>query len=61
MVSELEEYLVRHVEAGTVPGAVALRGGRDPLRRSSVLPPETGDGRGLFHPGRKLAFVEVVD
>ena len=30
MVSELERFLVRHVEAGTVPGAVALRGGRDP-------------------------------
>ena len=30
MVSELEEFLVRHIEAGTVPGAVALRGGRDP-------------------------------
>jgi CubicO group peptidase (beta-lactamase class C family) len=28
--SELERFLVRHVEAGTVPGAVALRGGRDP-------------------------------
>ena len=30
MVSELERFLVRHVEAGTVPGAVALLGGRDP-------------------------------
>jgi CubicO group peptidase (beta-lactamase class C family) len=30
MVSELERFLVRPVEAGTVPGAVALRGGRDP-------------------------------
>jgi CubicO group peptidase (beta-lactamase class C family) len=30
MVSELERFLVRRVEAGTVPGAVALRGGRDP-------------------------------
>ena len=30
MVSELEGFLVRHIEAGTVPGAVALRGGRDP-------------------------------
>jgi CubicO group peptidase (beta-lactamase class C family) len=30
MTSELERFLVRHVEAGTVPGAVALRGGRDP-------------------------------
>ena len=30
MASELEAFLVRHVEAGTVPGAVALRGGRDP-------------------------------
>ena len=29
MASELEALLVRHVEAGTVPGAVALRGGRD--------------------------------
>jgi CubicO group peptidase (beta-lactamase class C family) len=28
--SELEALLVRHVEAGTVPGAVALRGARDP-------------------------------
>jgi CubicO group peptidase (beta-lactamase class C family) len=28
--SELEAFLVRHLEAGTVPGAVALRGGRDP-------------------------------
>jgi CubicO group peptidase (beta-lactamase class C family) len=30
MVSELEALLTRHVETGTVPGAVALRGGRDP-------------------------------
>ena len=30
MASELERFLVRHVEAGTVPGAVALLGGRDP-------------------------------
>jgi CubicO group peptidase (beta-lactamase class C family) len=30
VVSELEAFLVRHIEAGTVPGAVALRGGRDP-------------------------------
>ena len=30
MASELEALLVRHVRAGTVPGAVALRGGRDP-------------------------------
>lgn len=30
MASELEAFLVRRVEAGTVPGAVALRGGRDP-------------------------------
>jgi CubicO group peptidase (beta-lactamase class C family) len=30
MTSELEALLVRHVRAGTVPGAVALRGGRDP-------------------------------
>ena len=30
VVSELERFLVRHVEAGTVPGAVALRGGHDP-------------------------------
>jgi CubicO group peptidase (beta-lactamase class C family) len=30
MVSELEQFLVRHVEAGTVPGAVALLGGGDP-------------------------------
>ena len=30
MASELERFLVRHVEAGTVPGAVAVRGGRDP-------------------------------
>jgi CubicO group peptidase (beta-lactamase class C family) len=29
MGSELERFLARHVEAGTVPGAVALRGGRD--------------------------------
>ena len=29
MVSELEAFLERHVEAGTAPGAVALRGGRD--------------------------------
>ena len=29
MVSKLEAFLVRHVEAGTVPGAVALRGGSD--------------------------------
>jgi CubicO group peptidase (beta-lactamase class C family) len=30
VASELEAFLVRHIEAGTVPGAVALRGGRDP-------------------------------
>jgi CubicO group peptidase (beta-lactamase class C family) len=30
VVTELEGLLARHVEAGTVPGAVALRGGRDP-------------------------------
>jgi CubicO group peptidase (beta-lactamase class C family) len=30
VVSELEGFLVRHFEAGTVPGAVVLRGGRDP-------------------------------
>jgi CubicO group peptidase (beta-lactamase class C family) len=30
MVSELEAFLVRHIEAGAVPGAVALLGGRDP-------------------------------
>ena len=30
MVSELERFLVRHVEAGTVPGGVALRGGHNP-------------------------------
>jgi CubicO group peptidase (beta-lactamase class C family) len=30
MVSELEAFAVRHVDAGTVPGVVALRGGRDP-------------------------------
>jgi CubicO group peptidase (beta-lactamase class C family) len=30
MVSQLEAFLVRHVEAGTVPGAVALLGGGDP-------------------------------
>ena len=30
MASELERFLVRHVEADTVPGAVALRGGREP-------------------------------
>src|ERR1700716_796201 len=30
VVSDLEGFLVRHVEADTVPGAVALRGGRDP-------------------------------
>ncbi|HEV8699541.1 MAG TPA: serine hydrolase domain-containing protein, partial [Candidatus Limnocylindrales bacterium] len=30
MATELEAFLVRHIEAGTVPGAVALRGGRDP-------------------------------
>jgi CubicO group peptidase (beta-lactamase class C family) len=30
VVTELEAFLDRHVEAGTVPGAVALRGGRDP-------------------------------
>jgi CubicO group peptidase (beta-lactamase class C family) len=29
-VSELEGFLLRHVQAGTVPGAVALRGGHDP-------------------------------
>jgi CubicO group peptidase (beta-lactamase class C family) len=30
MASVLERFLVRHVETGTVPGAVALVGGRDP-------------------------------
>jgi len=30
MGSQLEGFLLRHIEAGTVPGAVALRGGRDP-------------------------------
>jgi CubicO group peptidase (beta-lactamase class C family) len=30
VASELEAFLARHVEAGTVPGAVALLGGRDP-------------------------------
>ena len=30
MVSELGAFLVRHVEAGTVPGVVAVLGGRDP-------------------------------
>lgn len=30
VATELETFLTRHVEAGTVPGAVALRGGRDP-------------------------------
>ena len=30
MVSELEGFLIRYVEAGTVPGAVGLLGGRDP-------------------------------
>jgi CubicO group peptidase (beta-lactamase class C family) len=30
VASELEGFLVRHIEAGTVPGAVALRGGADP-------------------------------
>src|SRR5678815_201678 len=30
MASELERFLARYVEAGTVPGAVALLGGRDP-------------------------------
>jgi CubicO group peptidase (beta-lactamase class C family) len=28
--SDLEAFLVRHLEAGTVPGAVGLLGGRDP-------------------------------
>ena len=30
MASELEGFLIRYVEAGTVPGAVGLLGGRDP-------------------------------
>src|SRR5258707_10614455 len=30
MASELQAFLARHIEAGTVTGAVALRGGRDP-------------------------------
>jgi CubicO group peptidase (beta-lactamase class C family) len=30
VASDLEAFLARHIEAGTVPGAVALRGGRDP-------------------------------
>jgi CubicO group peptidase (beta-lactamase class C family) len=30
VVSDLEGFLLRHVQAGTVPGAVALLGGRDP-------------------------------
>ena len=34
--------------------------GCGPLQGLSFLHPETGDGRGLLHPRRQLAFVEVV-
>jgi CubicO group peptidase (beta-lactamase class C family) len=43
VVSELEGFLVRHVEAGTVPGAVALRGGRDPEVVAAGLASVHGD------------------
>ena len=43
MASELERFLVRHVKAGTVPGAVALRGGRDPELVAAGLASVGGD------------------
>ena len=43
MVSQLEAFLVRHVEAGTVPGAVALRGRRDPELVAEGLSSVDGD------------------
>jgi CubicO group peptidase (beta-lactamase class C family) len=43
VVSELEGFLVRHVEAGTVPGAVALRGGRDPELAAAGVASLDGD------------------
>ena len=42
-------------QVGNVDGRDGDRG----RRRSSF--PETGEGRGLFHPRRELAFVDVVD
>jgi len=53
MVSELERFLVRHVEAGTVPGAVALRGGRD----HEVVAAGVGSTDGL--PMRQDAIVRI--
>jgi CubicO group peptidase (beta-lactamase class C family) len=43
MVSELERFLVRHVEAGTVPGAVALLGVRDPELAAAGVASVGGD------------------
>jgi CubicO group peptidase (beta-lactamase class C family) len=43
VVSELEAFLVRHIDAGTVPGAVALRGGRDPEVVAAGLASVDGD------------------
>src|ERR1700704_3291648 len=43
VVSELEAFLARHVEAGTVPGAVALLGGRDPEVVSAGVASVEGD------------------
>ena len=42
-MSELEEFLLRHVEAGTVPGAVALLGGRDPELAAAGVTSVGGD------------------
>src|SRR5580692_7547396 len=36
------------------------RGVDDRAARSSLLPSKEGDGGGLFHPRRCLAFVEIV-
>ena len=55
MVSELEAFLVRHVEAGTVPGAVALRGGRDPEVVAAGVASADGD------PMREDAIMRIQD
>ena len=43
MASALEALLARHIEAGTVPGAVALLGGRDPEVLAAGLASVDGD------------------
>ena len=43
MVSELEACLIRHVEAGTVPGAVALLGAATPTLVAAGVASVGGD------------------